>query len=285
LSNPKKHHYVPRWYLEKFTDSEGYLHVYDKGAGKWRRQRPKEVMAINQYYKQTWVPKGIDPNIFEIGLGQQTEPDGKNALELMLSNPQALTDEHSAAILVYLELQRIRVPRQAEQAKSLLQKTILSLAPQEAVEAILKGDVKLEIKDSFRIEFIRMAVGLFHPWFARMKWRVIEAGDGSSFVTTDSPVTFFNRAFDPPAEPGIGLAGTIVLFPLSSKYLLTMEHPEYLKRGMSPLTLLPEPGEENSVLEIQSGDIWDTEKVRKHNWVMGLLSHRLLVSNTKVQFE
>jgi len=50
-----------------------------------------------------------------------------------------------------------------------------------------------------------------------MEWEIVESEVGSSFITADSPVSFYNPACLPPAEAGIGLAGTIVFFPLSSR--------------------------------------------------------------------
>lgn len=49
-----------------------------------------------------------------------------------------------------------------------------------------------------------------------MEWEIAKAEVGPSFITTDSHVSFYNPACPPPTEAGIGLAGTIVFFPLSA---------------------------------------------------------------------
>jgi Protein of unknown function (DUF4238) len=116
--NPKSHHFVPRWYLAKFVDPQsGFLHVYDKSTGHWRKQKPKKVMKINRFYEQKHAPPGIDPYIFEKSLGEELEPRAKDAFEKVLYQPKVVTAEDTAAIMCYLELQRTRVPRQAETAK------------------------------------------------------------------------------------------------------------------------------------------------------------------------
>ncbi len=61
-------------------------------------------MAINRYYRQPHVPEGVDPDIFEKGLGSWLEPEAKNAFEKLLTQPQDVTGDDTAAILGYLEL-------------------------------------------------------------------------------------------------------------------------------------------------------------------------------------
>lgn len=114
-----------------------------------------------------------------------------------------------------------------------------------------------------------------------MEWEIVTAEAGSSFITTDSPVSLFNVACRPPAEPGIALAGTKVLFPLTSNDLLILRHPGHL-RSRDLLEVLPDPGEINDrVLRIDRGRVWDKKTVTYHNYAMFLLSDRLIVGNSR----
>jgi hypothetical protein len=285
MSKPKKHHFVPRWYLKRFTDANGYLAVLDRRTSTLRRQRPENVMTITHYYRQLWTPAGIDPNILEKSLGATLEHDAKSAIELLLSAPQTLNDQHMADILTFLELQRFRVPRQAAHAKKLVQSTIFMHCPPKVQKAILTGSLQIRVKDSFRFEYMRMLIGSLNPWFGRMKWEVIKADVGASFITTDSPVSFCNVDFLPPAEAGIGLAGTMVLYPLDSEHLLIMRHPEHTSRHGSASKLLPDPEEVDGVVEVTSGTIWKRERVKKINQVMYQLADRVAVANDNVVLE
>src|SRR5437879_5090897 len=107
-----------------------------------------------------------------------------------------------------MELQRIRVPRQAAWATNLMRQHLLTLLGPEMREQLRANKLHLTMKDSARFDFMRSALGTLHPWFSRMEWEVVEAEAGSAFITTDSPVSFVNASFVPPAEAGIGLAGT-----------------------------------------------------------------------------
>jgi hypothetical protein len=287
MESPKRHHFVPRWYLEKFVDPEtGFLHVYDKITERWRRQKPREVMTINRYYQQKHAPEGVDPDIFEKGLGSTLEPEAKTAFEKLLTRPKDVTAEDTAAILVYLELQRLRVPRQAETAKQLLMTTLLLHGPSEVVSAIMRKEITVKVNDAFRFDFMRMLTGSLHPYFARMEWEVVKAKAGYFFVTSDSPVSFFNVALPPPHEPGPALVGTMVFFPLNSQHLLILQHPEYVgNKTVSPLETIPDPQLEKGRIRVTSGTEWDEEQVKRLNWTMLQLSDRIIVGRSKEALE
>ncbi len=280
------HHFVPRSYLARFGDSEGFLHVFDRSARSFRRQRPKEVMKINSYYRQDWAPPGVDPNVLEKTLGEWLEGAAKDAIDRLIHHPASLTDNDTATLLTYIELQRIRVPRQSKKAKELMRNTILRLAPPDAAAAIRGGEVLLTIKDSARFDYMRMVIGKLHPWFGRMEWEVFEAESGAAFVTTDSPVSLYNPMAPPPAEPGLALVGTIVFFPLSSRHALLMRHPEFrTDPDVSPLAALPEPPVEDGHIAITHGAVWSPDVVNNFNWKMAQLSDRLVVGEKKEVLE
>jgi hypothetical protein len=284
---PTMAHFVPRSYLKRFTCDQGFLHVFDRSSRSYRRQRPKEVMKINSYYRQDWVPPGVDPNIAEKILGEWLERDAKDSIDRLIRCPDELTGEETATILIYIESQRIRVPRQFRTAKGLMRATILQLAPCDAADAIRSGKVLLEIKDSARFQYMQILTGKLHPWFARMEfarmeWEVFEAESGAAFVTTDSPVSFYNPRIRPPDEAGLALAGTMVFFPLSSRYILLMRHPE---GRIDPLAMLPDPTSKDRPLSIEYGTVWSRDVVDNFNWKMVQLSDQLVVAESKSVLE
>lgn len=286
MSNPKRHHFVPKWHLERFVNNDGFLYVYDKTTGLWRRQKPQQIMTINRYYKQEWAPEGVDQDILEKSMGSKLEPEAKNAFDRLLARATDINDEESAAILIYLEFQRIRVPRQAKTAKELLRTTILLNSPSDVAESVLSGKVLLSIKDSFRFDFMRMVLGQMHPYFARMDWEVIESAEGASFIITDSPVTFYNVDFLPPTEAGIALAGTVVFFPLSSSRLLVLRHPEYTSDGKAYAShKIPKPELGDGRIKVTFDRVWEDEQVNRTNWLMMQLSDRYIAGCSKEVLE
>ena len=281
-NTPKMHHFVPRSYLARFTDKNGFLHIFDRSSRKFRRQRPSGVMKINNYYLQEWAPSGVDPNIFEKSMGEWLETAAKISLDRLIHHPSELTDDDTAILLIYLEVQRIRVPRQGEAAKKMMREALLRMIPADIADDVHSGKVLLTMKDSARFDYMKMSVGTLHPWFGGMEWEVIEACEGAAFVTTDSPISFYNSQTPPPAEPGLALAGTIVFFPLSSRHVLLMRHPIAERTSsISQLSILPEPAVEDGQIAITHGCVWDKDVVNNFNWKMTQLSGHLVVAEDK----
>lgn len=277
MSIPKNHHYIPRWYLKRFTDNENFLSVFNRSRNEIKnKKKPAQIMYSEFYYRQPWTPDGIDQNILETRLGE-LESKAKNAIDRLIEN-LALNDDDSAILLAYLASQRIRVPRQAETAKKLMRETISRLVP-DLIEKAMREGMQLTIKDSARFDYIRLSMDAFHPWFSRMEWEVIKAEDGAAFVTTDNPVSFYNPKILPPAEAGVGLAGTIVLFPLSSRYLLIMQHPEW--QSEHALKVIDTPILADGSISIKHGRVWNHETVTSINRTLLQLSHYVVVAESE----
>lgn len=218
--------------------------------------------------------------MLETGLGEWLESEAKDALDKLHSAPVELDDQDIANLLTYLEVQRIRVPRQAKAGKALMRDLIFKLAPPDAAEAIAAGKFKLEMKDAARFDYMRYSIGTLSPWFETMEWEVVTAGDGASFVTTDSPLSLYNPAAPPPAEAGIGLAGTKVFFPLSSSKALLMRHPVYVTEEKDPTEVLPTPQRQDGQIAITSGAIWPEDVVNRFNWKLVQLCSTVVVAHS-----
>jgi len=190
MSNPKRHHFVPESYLKGFVDDQtGFLCVYSKNGKIWRRQKPKQVMVRNKYYHQDWAPESVDKNILEKTLGSDTEPKGLASLRKLVESPDTLCDDDVARILTYLDLQRMRVPRQADKAKHIAKAAISHELRKTSIGRDVLRNNEVGIKDNFRFHVIRQLAGASIPYLSRMVWHVVEAGCGLSFVSSDSPVS------------------------------------------------------------------------------------------------
>lgn len=69
MSEPKLHHYVPRFYLKNFLNNKSRLWVFDKTTGKTFPTTENSVAAENQFYRLPKpVPDGVDPLVIEKNL-------------------------------------------------------------------------------------------------------------------------------------------------------------------------------------------------------------------------
>lgn len=208
----KKNHFVPASYLGRFADPAEFLHVFDRKSEQWRRQRPKEVMHRRYYYRQEWAPPGIDQDLLEKYVSESLESAAANVIDRLINLPLELDDQVIAKFFLYLEFQRIRVPRQIEMGKRLMRDRILLFGSTDVTRDVLGGKSRLEMKKSAGFIYLKGMMGQLNPWFARMKWEVIKAEDGAAFITTDSPVSLWNAACFPPAERVLGFLEQLCCF-------------------------------------------------------------------------
>ena len=50
MTVPKFQHYVPRFYLARFVDQEGFIWVFDKPQGRTFRLKPENIAGQNRFY-------------------------------------------------------------------------------------------------------------------------------------------------------------------------------------------------------------------------------------------
>jgi hypothetical protein len=241
-------------------------------------------MAINHYYRQEWAPPGVDVNVLEKMFATLVEPKGCEAFKKLLMRKPFDADAY-AAMLTYLEFQRIRVPRQAKAAFAIVRAALEQYLPADVAEAVARGEVRIVIKDSVRFEMMRKVIGRVTEWLLRMKWLIHTAAPETSFITSDSPVCFYNGHLLPPAEPGIALAGTMVVFSLNSSHLLLMAHPEAGRVGVNPLALLPSSDPVDDEPSIADGGVLEPAWVQHFNKVILRLCDHLIVGNSKQVLE
>lgn len=290
-NTPKRHHFVPRWYLELFVNpADGFLELFDKSQKKWRRQKPNKVMVINNYYRQLWAPEGTDVNIIEIILGSQIEPQAKNAFDKIF-NQEQLSNEDVGALIAFIEIQRLRVPQEAKKANQLTEALMLKYIHEHPdfkdISIIFKTlPIKIEILAPVRFEYMKTVIGVFSSIIPHMLWEIVTPEHGSSFLTTDSPVTLYNSAFLPPFEPGIKHAGTQVIFPLSPKKLLILAHPSYAyDKTVDPQEHVDYEHIDSKKNQVLSGRELPIEGVKKINWMLLQLSDKYIVASDKKTIE
>jgi len=186
------------------------------------------------------------------------------------------------SILVYLNLQRIRVPRQANTANLIYKASSEKTIRHHPIGEDILSIAEIIVKDSFRFDYMRIMRDFFVHYFSRMIWSIVTANDGMSFITSDNPVSFYNESVLPPSEPGIGFYGTRVLFPITKKHLLILTHPEF-ERGEKYATeqISEEVLIDYCSIEVRSGAKSGKEFVTTQNQVMFLLSDEGIVDESE----
>src|SRR5205085_7872581 len=110
LSDPKRHHYVPAFYLSGFAqtrDRDGLLEVYDREKREFRTQTPDSV-AFEKFYYATESVDGMRDLSTEKFFGE-LEGAAKPLID-KLEAKIAITVDERATLALFFALLHTRVP-------------------------------------------------------------------------------------------------------------------------------------------------------------------------------
>lgn len=241
--NPKRHHFLPEFYLHKFA-RDGYVWVYDRKEDSYRRQQPKNTAVIGHYYAITSETGERDYDIER--MLSQFEGRAKTAIQTLEAG-QEINPEQRADLAYYLAFQHTRTPRferEIDEMADAVHKILLKeMVPTvEAAEIVFKckekkSDVTAESMYKFiheeqfsmkgsrnnTISLMLDQTSRASKDIALMDWVVVHAVRGCSFITTDSPIGYVvPEKFIRSGEPVIGLGSEKItkLFPLTQKVAL-----------------------------------------------------------------
>lgn len=187
MTDPKLHHYVPRFHLRRFADADGRLWAWDKQTGRIFKTSPTGVAAETQFYRLT-----------------QYEADGHDALTMekqlseMESEVSLITDQWLAWLSQMNPLDKIPIPRMNRWvvARYLAVQMLRTLNTRELLSAIVELDRDMPVDDrearELHTEFIWDAriVERFAARFRRSVWVFARNESATPFVTSDNPVAF-----------------------------------------------------------------------------------------------
>ncbi len=247
MSDPKLHHYVPRFYLENFRDESGYFYVWDKVSRKVYSTSPKNVAAGTHFYR---VPEFIgsqevDPLFLEKDLAtlEGRTADILNECLHLLDQMEPLQflqmgDEERWTLSSYIAIQFLRTSEQRE---------ILGMF------ALANGFYKEGLSPDEKVNLHAQMLcsgGLVESISNRIfesVWLYARNKTQTPFWTSDNPVAFKtgdNKMWL--KGPGIFSSGSYVVLPLTPEYVLYCHEPEFwsdLKKidsALSPIELTDE---------------------------------------------
>jgi hypothetical protein len=219
MSEPRRHHYVPEFYLRGFATqaSPGKVIVYDKEAGKAFGTSVKNAAVKRDYYRI--VPpadKDVSPYILEEALSESEHKASKVLPKLIVG--ESLTNDERAEWAAFMALLHLRGPAArmmaAEVMVSLMTKMMdVTLVKKERYEAVFERaraageempggvtyDQAVEFWKSRKFEIgIVEAASLMSleaaPMVAEilydMEWMIVRCPPGSLLVTSDNPVIY-----------------------------------------------------------------------------------------------
>jgi hypothetical protein len=247
-AEPKRHHYVPRFYLKGFTGQDGRLFGVNRPIGKSFRTAPDNVAGEN-FFNRIEI-KNMDPNEIEKALSS-FESEVAPALERIKEAKSLAKEDDRSLLLNFLAAIALRNPWRREAISEIHnQATRQQLAAKfgtkeawtksvdemkaagiwEEAAGVTFEDMQGMLKDAkFPMpKMLNMIVEIDqHDHLTELlwnrKWQIVCAQEGTGgFVTTDDPVCLRWTDGQPHGglSPGFALKETEIIFPLSPSLVL-----------------------------------------------------------------
>lgn len=225
--NPRKHHYVPQFYLGGFTGDgtvKGALNVLDMERLEERQGRPKEVAHRRDFHRINLGPT-CNPMFVEEWLGE-LEGTWSTVLREVIDQQQLPHNDRFGDLMMFVAFMAVRVPRIRDKISEFVEEVRRKEEfgrqwfekKGRMVEFAYQGTGERVDQTWLVQEMVRKAANLV-PWLSRREWQLWVADtDSPDFVCSDSPVSL--NWLEPSSNfypPGFGLKNTVVTIPLQKR--------------------------------------------------------------------
>ena len=246
MSNPKKHHFLPQFYLEGFkitpqTSKYAQIKVIPKTVTpKSFISAIKDTGCELDYHTVDADPAFKDRKSLETAFAE-TEGMQAKAIKSVICNHK-ISFKEKQVLAFFISIMRVRVPSYKHYIEQSLRENVQSVTriehrkgrlpkPPKIVEDLIKkrgGDIckVLDVKISNWMILLQMTntvVGTNIPTIIeKMNFSLVEAPNDNNFITCDSPVTLYVPNYEVRKPYGIGFLDreVEVSIPLNKKFLL-----------------------------------------------------------------
>lgn len=249
-SSPRRHHYVPRFYLVRFSDQKGRLAAYDRTTRKLISARPEQLGFERDFYR---LPEnaGLPKYFLEEVLSLQEE-----AAAIAIDNvcrAGIVADKDRLTLAMHIAMQILRTPNtrrtvgeSAEWSASIFAQIELGRRleagefsaderelAEQAIKQLEDGSVRVGPAEDARVgialtAFAEILEHLLGSW----TWLVVLLSQ-PRFITTNQPVIMLGEPEPGSAATNVGVATALeIWFPLDPRRALVLTR---AKRVVSPL--------------------------------------------------
>jgi hypothetical protein len=237
MAQPRKHHYIPQFYLRGFSLDQRSIFQIEKATGKYYSCQIKDTAAIRDFHEIDSASVQ-DPNILEKSLA---EIESKLADQLRVFLKEGISNAYTLSATIDLLSQlRMRIPavkQHIEQsmttniraAAEMLERTGELPKPPPGLEDILRVE-NLEISvmnwKCLEIMFEMAASRDILKILGHMRATLYRSTQEEFFVTCDQPVALLHPTIRANNQYGVGpaLKGVEISLPLSDSALIKLDH-------------------------------------------------------------
>lgn len=235
-SEPRKHHYLPQFYLRGFSIDRRGLFQIEKATSSHYGCQIKDIAAVRDYHELDGEGT-TDPYALE---KQLAELEGHQASQLQDALAEGISfDRHRIHLVELLAVMRMRVPAVKEHIDRSYGWTVRAFAlahqrsgrlprpPKGLEEKLRVEDLKIEVLNwkCLEVMFRMGANEKVLDILSKMRATLYRAPFGCRFITSDQPVALYHPTlWSTPHGVGPATLGVEVSFPLSSRALLRLDH-------------------------------------------------------------
>lgn len=234
MTKPRKHHFIPQFYLRGFSLNGGHLYQIDRHSGNCHGVSISDAAAMRDFHTLDSIGNG-DAYEFERKLAHL---ESKQALDLANILREGIENEENIINAIqFLNIMRMRVPAikeiiensligQVKASYALLKRAgKLPQKPEELKELPGADDIKISIhNERCLLHMIKAGTneGIISS-LQRMNISLLRAPFGCRFITCDQPVAMYHP--NPIlCQKGVGTTtpGVEITLPLSSRFLVKL---------------------------------------------------------------
>jgi hypothetical protein len=260
VNAPKKHHYVPQFYLAGFTQlgaTDDLLYVFDGETGKQRPSKP-----INEGYKKhLYRIDGDDPSAVESMFSNVENEASHIFREIVATRALPSKPADMGSLLTFAALQAVRPSHRMQwldKANVATTRTILDVitAHEDRFRALvtrfeqntgkrLKNPSRLDLRrfgaeaplktnNTRLVDNMLQVSGAIAETMSDRNWSLVIAGDDCpDFATSDNPVCIGPGPGFPPGMPlGFGSPKSVVTYPLTRRFALRGTFEDVVPRAL-----------------------------------------------------
>lgn len=219
LSEPIYHHYVSKFYLNKFSVSveknKWKTNAFDRVSGEQFKRKLTDKIGGSDHFNKSFSVG--DPNDVEKFYARKIETPAGAALKRILDAKTLTSAEDLGHVLLFLAMTAVRNPKARSQIEEpmryldgLLSRSALGDEGTEVLE-------KRQKRDLFPEEHVNMELPQIDPVFeslCKKQWVILEATkETGEFITCDGPLQIIGADDERPW--GFESNGAIIFAPLS----------------------------------------------------------------------
>jgi hypothetical protein len=244
VTRPKRHHYLPQFYLDGFT-RDGLFWLFDRKKGEFRKQTPINTAVESGFYTVR-MSDGTDSDAVEETLAT-IEGVVKPAVD-RLDAAESISDEDRRSTAAFIATLYLRTPgfrRNHDAAHETMMKRTMQilysdpgaaaarlecmkaagedvggLTPEKIMEAAKNADdYSIELPPEQSIQSMLSLLPKIGTLLADMRWTIAHAPANKVFVASDEPFVLIPPPDYRPGVQGLGIAspGTTKVIPLSQR--------------------------------------------------------------------